>query len=160
MDATFPLNKTVYVSCDEKTLCNHPDCIAVTDHEEADTRIFLHLKDALAKGFQYIGIQSLDTDVFVIMLGHIHQLEATYNFTDIVLESHRKKESGQVGMKSLVERLWHAFCQSVPFLHCISGTDTTSAFCGIGKKKALGAMKAFSEATRVFGSLFSLHFNP
>ena len=47
----------------------------------------------------------------------------------------------------------HAFCQSVPFLHGISGTDTTSALCGIGKK-ALGATKAFNEATIVFGSLF------
>ena len=143
-----------YVSCDEKTLCNHPDCIAVTDHEEADTRIFLHLKDALAKGFQYIGIQSLDTDVFVIMLGHIHQLEATYNFTDIVLESHRKKESGRVGMKGLAERLGHAFCQSVPFLHCISGTDTTSAFRGIGEKEGLGAMRAFSETTSLWIPFF------
>jgi hypothetical protein len=37
--------------------------------EEADTRIFLHAKDALACGYQHVVISCRDTDVLVLALG-------------------------------------------------------------------------------------------
>ncbi len=37
-----------------------PDC----DHEEADTRLFVHLKDALGKGARRVLIRTVDTDCY------------------------------------------------------------------------------------------------
>lgn len=36
------------------------------NHEEADTRLFLHVKDALKKGFRTVMVKANDTDVLVI----------------------------------------------------------------------------------------------
>lgn len=37
------------------------------DHEEADTRIAIHIKDSLEKGARAILVRTVDTDVIVII---------------------------------------------------------------------------------------------
>jgi len=39
------------------------------DHEEADTRICVHLQDALTKGARNFLISTVDTDVIVVLVG-------------------------------------------------------------------------------------------
>ena len=39
------------------------------DHEEADTRICVHLKDAMEKGARKVFVRTVDTDVIVIITG-------------------------------------------------------------------------------------------
>ena len=116
--------------------------------------MLLHVKHALAQGYKYLCIQSLDTDVLVILLGVFHQLWADYSFNDLVLESRREKDTKRVGIKGLAERLGQPLCQALPFLHTLSGSDTTSAFRGKAKKTAVSVLKGFPDAIRVFGDLF------
>ena len=59
---SHPADKILYITCKDRTLCNKPECLPLCDHEEADTRMLLHVKHALSQGFQFICIQSLDTD--------------------------------------------------------------------------------------------------
>ena len=40
------------------------------DHEEVDTRIVLHARDAAARGYKQVNILCSDTDVLVLLLAH------------------------------------------------------------------------------------------
>ena len=50
------------------------DCFSLCNHEEADTRIFLHLKDFSATGHRKVSLKTVDTDV-VVSLFHMLDLE-------------------------------------------------------------------------------------
>ena len=45
------------------------------NHEEADTRLFLHVKDALKKGFRTVMVKANDTDLLVIAVATFSQLQ-------------------------------------------------------------------------------------
>ena len=45
-----------------------------SDHEEADTRIVLHARDAAARGYKQVNILCRDTDVLVLLLAHREHL--------------------------------------------------------------------------------------
>ena len=68
-------------------------CMPESDHEEADTRMILHLDEALSQGFKYIGILCVDTDILIILLGVFDRLRAAYDFRDVVSEDTQNKES-------------------------------------------------------------------
>ena len=44
------------------------------DHEEADTRMLIHLLEALRNGSTNCLVHTVDTDVFVILFGKFHHL--------------------------------------------------------------------------------------
>ena len=44
------------------------------DHEEADTRLLVHLRDALQNDCTNCLVRTVDTDVIVILIGKFHQL--------------------------------------------------------------------------------------
>ena len=48
--------------------------MANSDHEEADTRIVLHVHDSLERGSRKIMIRTVDTDVIVILIGHFYSI--------------------------------------------------------------------------------------
>ena len=50
-----------------------------SDHEEADTHLLLHAKNALSS-YQAVTIRSPDTDVFILMLGHKSPIDALLYF--------------------------------------------------------------------------------
>ena len=52
--------------------------MAQCNHEEADTRIVVHIRHALERGAQTVLVRTVDTDVVVILVGKLHDLLA-YN---------------------------------------------------------------------------------
>ena len=56
------------------------------DHEEVDTRIAVHLKDALVRGYKCIQIACSDTNILIILLGIYHRLKSEHSFRDIIFE--------------------------------------------------------------------------
>jgi len=44
------------------------------NHEEADTRIVVHVSHALEGGAESVLVRTVDTDVVVILVGKIHDL--------------------------------------------------------------------------------------
>ena len=64
---SFILGEDVISSCPTQQMrsCNH---------EEADTRILVHVKDALAKGARSVLVRTVDTDVVVILVAQFHTL--------------------------------------------------------------------------------------
>ena len=59
-----------------EVVCNFPSKdtsqISPCNHEEADTRIILHVKDAVQTGMRQIMIRTVDTDVVVIAMSIGH----------------------------------------------------------------------------------------
>ena len=102
------------------------------NHEEADTRMLVHVEHSLVNGANQIGINSEDTDVLIILLVFFHQLQSKYNFSDVVIDFNRTK---RYSISTLAEKLGTSICQALPFFHALTGSDTTSAFKNVGKKQ-------------------------
>ena len=51
-----------------KILSAYDGTTKFTDHEEADTRVFLHVNDMSRKGITNVMIRTVDTDVFLLAI--------------------------------------------------------------------------------------------
>ena len=151
-----PPDRQVLVTFQEKVLSNCVTTMGNCDHEEADTRILLHLKHALSEGMERIKIVSNDTDIVIIALGIYHKLRADNQFDDIRIEFGMKENHRSMSLKGLADSLGEPRCQALPFFHLFTGSDTTSAFKGIGKKKAYQAFKSYAAVEPIFSDF---HFN-
>ena len=56
-------------------LTNDTGNLASCDHEEADTRMFVHVADAIRKCYKKILIRSVDTDVVVLAVAAAEKLD-------------------------------------------------------------------------------------
>lgn len=59
----------IYVTREDSVVCNQPvnlEGLSKCNHEEADTRLFVHARHAAAEGRKSIMIKANDTDVLVI----------------------------------------------------------------------------------------------
>jgi len=75
----FPENKEVNITSEESVVSSRGSAdIQRCDHEEADTRIAVHVQHALNKGCCQIFARTVDTDVLIIMIGIFHDLIALY----------------------------------------------------------------------------------
>ena len=45
-------------------------------------------------------------------------------------------------------------CQALPFLHAYTGSDTTSAFKNMGKKKGYYILKTYEDALETFSAMY------
>ena len=62
---------------------SHP--MQAYNHEEADTRILIHLQDALHNGATTCLVRSVDTDVIVIIIARFYDLLQQHTAADIWL---------------------------------------------------------------------------
>lgn len=65
-------------ACRPNVLSSHPqetDPIAPCTHEEADTRMLFHVADAARKGLRKLILRTVDTDVVVLAIAHVCQLD-------------------------------------------------------------------------------------
>ena len=106
-------------------------------HEEADTRIVLHAKDAAHRGYRQVNVLCRDTDVLVLLLAHKEELcEDIWMFSG----TSRRKQYIPVHKIQLPEEKK----KSLLAFHAITGCDTTNQFAGIGKQSAWKAFEGCS----------------
>ncbi|KAJ7382403.1 hypothetical protein OS493_035244 [Desmophyllum pertusum] len=75
----FPENKEVNITSDESVVSSRGSTdIQRCDHEEADTRIAVHVQHTMNKGCSQVFVHTVDTDVLVIMIGLFHDMIALY----------------------------------------------------------------------------------
>jgi hypothetical protein len=71
--------RQVISSHGEQVLSSHPrddtSTLAPCTHEEADTRMFLHVADAVQCGFTRMIVRTVDTDVLVLAVSLVQQLQ-------------------------------------------------------------------------------------
>ena len=77
----FPPNKAVYVTSGQSVISTRPDMMNC-NHEEADTRIIVHVLHALHQGMRSIKVRTVDTDVIVILIGTFFELSQTQPLVD------------------------------------------------------------------------------
>ena len=70
-----PEHKEIIVTSGTTAVLRGSDrSMELCDHEEADTRLFIHLLDALQNGCTNCLVRTVDTDVIVILIGKFHEL--------------------------------------------------------------------------------------
>ena len=83
---SWPPTKAIYVTSGQAVsgqafgFSSMMDCC---NHEEADTRIVVHLQHALKQGAKTVLVRTVDTDVIVILAGLFNDLVVLQPLTDI-----------------------------------------------------------------------------
>ena len=97
-----------------------------SNHDEANTRILLHAKSVTDLGFERVIICSRDTDVLVFLVHFASDLSG-----ELWFQMGTAKQRSFVAVHAV--DLDPALCHNLPAFHALSGCDTVSQFCGIGK---------------------------
>ena len=117
-------------------------------HEEADTLIILHLKDAVNKGCSNIAIRATDTDIIII---------ATALFEDIGVQKlwinfGTQKRLRIIPIHHIFERLGSQRCKGLIFFHALTGADSTAGFVGFSK---ISAWNIWESNPEIFNEIFA-----
>ena len=99
-------------------------------HEEADTRVILHsIYSVQHDHVERLIIHANDTDVIVLVIYYASNL-----LKDVPEIWIRTARDSYLPIHRIVAALGQSRCQSLPFIHSLSGRDTTSFFYFISKK--------------------------
>ena len=141
--------KVIVATSGEGVKCSSPmdtESLCPSNHEEADTRIFLHAKHATASGHRLITIRTVDTDVVVIAIHVFRRL----SIEELWIEFGTGRHKRWLPVHEYVANLGEDTCAALPFWYAFTGCDTVSSFCGRGKKICWNAWKAYSDVTDTF----------
>ena len=119
-----------------------PEC----NHEEAGTRMLIHLQDALENGATTCLVRTVDTDVIVIIVGKLHYLHEQHPAAYVWIASGTGRNFRYLHINAICNALRREKAIALPIFHSV----TTSTFLGKGKKSAWDALKAFPEVTKLF----------
>ncbi|XP_061894509.1 uncharacterized protein LOC133644183 [Entelurus aequoreus] len=150
---SWPPTKAVYVTSGQAVSGQAFGSTSMMDccnHEEADTRIVVHLQCALKEGAKTVLVRTVDTDVIVILAGLFYDLVVLQPLTDIWVAFGMGKRFRYYHINHICKSLGEPKSQGLLMFHAYSGCDTTSAFNGKGKKSAWRAWQAYDAATETF----------
>ena len=98
-------------------------------HEEADTRILLHVAHCTKQGFKRISIRTVDTDIVVLAVGHFQSL----NMDELWVHFGVRNRCRYIPAHALANELKEK-AKALMMFHALTGCDTVSGFRGKGKK--------------------------
>ena len=150
----WPADKAVYVTSGQAvSSLGSSSTMDSCNHEEADTRMVVHVQHALEQGARSVLVRTVDTDVIVILAGVFHDLLVIQPLADIWVAFGTGKKYRFYHINNICKSLGEPKSRALPMFHAYSGCDTTSAFNGKGKKSAWRAWQAYDEVTETFVSL-------
>ena len=100
--------------------------------EEADQRLVRHTLNLINNGYKNILVRTIDTDVLVLLLSYIGQVE----LNDIEIHAYLINSDRYYNIKQIIRELGSDICLALPFFYAFTGCDTVSSFYGKGKCKA------------------------
>ncbi len=112
--------------------------LAPCNHEEADTRMILHIADAVDKGFQKILLRTVDSDVVVLCVAVV----AKISVRELWIAFGTGKHFRYIAAHEIAASLGPNKSQALPMFHAYTGCDTVSSFATRGKKTAWDTWKA------------------
>ena len=153
-NVVIPEGKQVICTSEEKAIgypvTTQVQNISPCSHEEVDTRILLHAKDAVMQGHSRILIKASDTDVVVLCLSLFTEIGAE----KLYVEFGTSKNLRYLPIHEMHASLGPQKCKGLPFFHSFTGCDSTVAFAGYGKLSAWNIWNDFThEFTEIFGKL-------
>lgn len=139
----------------EGVVCNRPistEGLAPCNHEEADTRIFVHARHAVAEGFRSIMIKANDTDILVISVSVLSSFQ-DLGLQTLWIDFGQGKNQRWIPIHDICRSIGYGKSQGISFFHAFTGCDIVSAFRGKGKKTAWQTWNVCPEVTSVFAKL-------
>ena len=142
---------------DDHVLVNTSDSQSVADfntilpcnHQEADSRIFLHLSHAAQQCHSKAFIRTVDSDVVIIAVGHFGSL----GVMELWIGFGTGKAFQHIPVHEITQTLGLEKSLSCPLFHSFTCCVTTSSFLGIGKKTAWAAWQAYPDLTETLLTL-------
>ena len=150
-NVNIPEGKQLFCTIDENVLACpsslETSFISPCSHEEVDTRIVLHAKDAVMHGLTKIILKATDTDIFVICLFLFTDIGAEELWIELgTAEKLRLFPIHDIHSSSGVSR-----SKGLLFFHSFTGCDSTTAFVGFGK---VSCWKMWDHFTAQFTEVF------
>eukprot|EP00794_Sanderia_malayensis_P001903 gene1903-2161_t len=108
------------------------DDLSPCNHEEADTRLFLHAKHCSQEGNSKVLIKTVDTDVVIIAIAKFTFLA----LDELWIEFGAGKNRRWIPIHRIVKALGEEKCSALLYWHAFTGCDTVSSFAGKGKTSA------------------------
>ena len=139
---TFALSGQSVTSCGSAATLMSP-----CNHEEADTRIVIHVIQALQSGCTSVLVRTVDTDVVVILVGKFGRLIEERSDADIWIAFGMGKHFTFISVNKICTSLGETRARCLLVFHALTGCDTTSAFVGKGKHSAWKAWQLYDEVT-------------
>ena len=105
-------------------------------HKEEDTRIMVHILHAIQQGAKKIIVQTVDTDVLVILINLLFYLQLICSDVDIWVAFGVGKDYCFYSINHIVLNIGEKTSQAHPMFHVSTkcDTSTTSSFYKKGKK--------------------------
>ncbi|KAK3922266.1 Phosphoglycerate kinase [Frankliniella fusca] len=145
---------SLYSTLEESVVASPPRTdlqgLAPCNHEEADTRLFVHVADAAKQGFGRVLIRTSDTDVVVIAVSSVHRLPLV---RELWIHLKAGKKNSFLPVHEMASSLGPAKSLALIGLHAFTGNDNVSSFYSIGKAKALSAFERLEESVEAFIAL-------
>ena len=130
----FQDGKQVYITSGDQVLnAGNGPPMGRCNHEEADTRILVHLLHALqysSLGMVYTG----DTDVVVILLCNFHHIKAVNPESEIWISFKTGNTVNMISLNNIASGLGVTTCKAMALFHAFTGSDSTSSFKYKGKR--------------------------
>ena len=148
--------KEMYATCGTEVLCSPAESdltsLAPCSHEEADTRMFLHVADAVQNVMRKVAIRSVDTDVVVLSVASFTNI----NPDELWIALGTGSSFRYIAVHQLAATMNPRQCATLHIFHVLTGCDTASSFAGRGKKTACEIWKVFPEVTDAFEELLRM----
>ena len=121
-------------------------------HEEADTRLFLRLTDAVKKGYKKLLVRTVNTDVVVVAIATLNRTKPDELWVAVSTGMH----FWFIPIHEVAAAFGPRKSATLPLFHALTGCDTVSSFAGIGKKTAWAAWNVYPEVTEAFEELMHM----
>ncbi len=147
-------DKQVISTYHTDVLCNKArdlSGLAPCTHEEADSRVLLHVEDATKQGHTKISIRTVDTDVLVLAVTTAQRLD----IPELWVAFGTGKHFRFIPAHDVASALGADRCIALPMFHAFTGCDTVSCFGGRGKRTAWETWRSYNDVTPAFSALAS-----
>ncbi|KAK2701984.1 hypothetical protein QYM36_019373 [Artemia franciscana] len=101
-------------------------------HEEADTRLVLHVTHCFRRDYQQVIVKVNDTDILAMLIQHFEIMTSKCTASDS--ELYLKLRDKTFPIHQVVKKIPVPVTNTITFLHCFTGCDTVSFFYSKGKK--------------------------
>ena len=85
--------------------------------EEADQRLVRHALNMIKSGYKNVLVRTIDTDVLVLLLAHIPQVD------DVNIHAYLVNSDKFYDVQKFIRTLGPITCKALPFFYAFSGCD-------------------------------------
>ena len=126
-------------------------CSDMYNHEEADSRMFVHVYDASINGYEKIKVVTVNTDVTLIAIGIYHLLSVS----ELWVEFRTGGDRCWYPIHIYANLLRQEECRALLFWYSFIGCDTVSLFAGKGKRTCCNYGNVFQKPLAHLCNMFS-----